>query len=66
MSRPGKPLFDVQAPVAEQLLEPLIAKFGLSKVLEDLAKLYPRTNHECYMRVSALANNVNNKLKRKQ
>lgn len=62
--KPSKPLFDTQGSAAEQLLEPLVEKYGLKRVLEDLGKIIPLGNFEAYCRVAALARNVSNRIER--
>lgn len=64
--RVQKSLVDSDGQAAERMLEPLIEQYGITGVLETLAKLIPIGKFETYQRVAALARNVNNRIERRK
>lgn len=58
------PLHDTDGARIEELLEPLIAKFGPDKVQEHLEKLIGSASWSDFLRVSAIAKNVANRMER--
>lgn len=55
---------DIAGATVEEILEPLVAQFGIEQVLTDLAKLIGSANWGDYQRVENIARNIANRLER--